>query len=239
MRAGSKSFSPTRNGGCAFALRRLSSGCRAWVQRISSRSERVSRSLCQGHPRPGDGRGGHTLMSGHLVQAIEWIFLAYFAAINLAYLVQCLFAVRSVRRYLEVVGDRRSRSGLFDGAFADQPRRARLQRIAVDRDLHQGAPAARVPGLRGCRRQRRLDRRHAREAHRGVSALPVPRGLPQAGALQSRPDDLSLRALSQSARRRQGKRRLARPTRPTPASTSAAIPSSRSSMRTACFSATP
>jgi len=40
-------------------------------------------------------------MSGQVVQAIEWIFLAYFAAINLAYLVQCLFAVRSVRRYLK------------------------------------------------------------------------------------------------------------------------------------------
>ena len=40
-------------------------------------------------------------MSGQVVQAIEWIFLAYFAAINLAYLVQCLFAIRSVRRYLK------------------------------------------------------------------------------------------------------------------------------------------
>ena len=40
-------------------------------------------------------------MSGHLVPAIEWIFLAYFAAINLAYLVQCLFAIRSVRNYLK------------------------------------------------------------------------------------------------------------------------------------------
>jgi cellulose synthase/poly-beta-1,6-N-acetylglucosamine synthase-like glycosyltransferase len=40
-------------------------------------------------------------MSGPLVQAMEWTFLAYFAAINLAYLAQCLFAVSSVRRYLK------------------------------------------------------------------------------------------------------------------------------------------
>jgi cellulose synthase/poly-beta-1,6-N-acetylglucosamine synthase-like glycosyltransferase len=40
-------------------------------------------------------------MSGDFVRAIEWIFLAYFAAINVAYLAQCLLAVRSVRRYLK------------------------------------------------------------------------------------------------------------------------------------------
>jgi cellulose synthase/poly-beta-1,6-N-acetylglucosamine synthase-like glycosyltransferase len=40
-------------------------------------------------------------MSGRFGEAIEWIFLAYFAAINLAYLAQCLLAVRSVRRYLK------------------------------------------------------------------------------------------------------------------------------------------
>ena len=40
-------------------------------------------------------------MAGHFVQALEWTFLAYFAAINLAYLAQCLFAVRSLRRYLK------------------------------------------------------------------------------------------------------------------------------------------
>src|SRR5687767_2478776 len=39
-------------------------------------------------------------MSGRFGEAIEWIFLAYFAAINLAYLAQCLLAFRSVRRYL-------------------------------------------------------------------------------------------------------------------------------------------
>ncbi len=42
-------------------------------------------------------------MSGQLVQAIEWTFLAYFAAINIAYLAQCLSAVRRVRRYLKSV----------------------------------------------------------------------------------------------------------------------------------------
>jgi cellulose synthase/poly-beta-1,6-N-acetylglucosamine synthase-like glycosyltransferase len=40
-------------------------------------------------------------MSADLAHAIEWTFLAYFAAINVAYLVQCLFAVRSIRRYLK------------------------------------------------------------------------------------------------------------------------------------------
>jgi cellulose synthase/poly-beta-1,6-N-acetylglucosamine synthase-like glycosyltransferase len=40
-------------------------------------------------------------MSADLAHAIEWTFLAYFAAINIAYLVQCLFAVRSIRRYLK------------------------------------------------------------------------------------------------------------------------------------------
>jgi cellulose synthase/poly-beta-1,6-N-acetylglucosamine synthase-like glycosyltransferase len=35
-----------------------------------------------------------------IVQAGEWIFLAYFAGINLAYLGQCFLAVRGVRRYL-------------------------------------------------------------------------------------------------------------------------------------------
>ena len=40
-------------------------------------------------------------MRGAVVQAIEWIFLAYFAAINVAYLGQMLFAIRSVRRYLK------------------------------------------------------------------------------------------------------------------------------------------
>jgi cellulose synthase/poly-beta-1,6-N-acetylglucosamine synthase-like glycosyltransferase len=40
-------------------------------------------------------------MSGEVVHAIEWIFLAYFAGINVAYLAQCLLAVRSVRRYLK------------------------------------------------------------------------------------------------------------------------------------------
>ena len=39
-------------------------------------------------------------MSGQFVQAIEWTFLAYFAGINIAYLAQCLSAVRRVRRYL-------------------------------------------------------------------------------------------------------------------------------------------
>jgi len=40
-------------------------------------------------------------MSSQFVQAVEWTFLGYFAAINLAYLAQCLLAVRSVRRYLK------------------------------------------------------------------------------------------------------------------------------------------
>jgi cellulose synthase/poly-beta-1,6-N-acetylglucosamine synthase-like glycosyltransferase len=40
-------------------------------------------------------------MVGGVVTAIEWTFLAYFVAINIAYLAQCLFAVGSVRRYLK------------------------------------------------------------------------------------------------------------------------------------------
>jgi cellulose synthase/poly-beta-1,6-N-acetylglucosamine synthase-like glycosyltransferase len=40
-------------------------------------------------------------MSDQVVQAIEWVFLGYFAAINVAYLAQCLLAVGSVRRYLK------------------------------------------------------------------------------------------------------------------------------------------
>jgi len=40
-------------------------------------------------------------MSGQFAQAIEWTFLAYFAGINIAYLAQCLSAVRRVRRYLK------------------------------------------------------------------------------------------------------------------------------------------
>lgn len=40
-------------------------------------------------------------MSQQFIEAIEWIFLAYFAGINLGYLAQCLLAVRSVRRYLK------------------------------------------------------------------------------------------------------------------------------------------
>ena len=35
-------------------------------------------------------------MASQVVQAIEWTFLAYFVAINVAYLGQCLFAVASV-----------------------------------------------------------------------------------------------------------------------------------------------
>jgi len=40
-------------------------------------------------------------MSSELINAVEWTFLAYFAAINAAYLAQCLLAVFSVRRYLK------------------------------------------------------------------------------------------------------------------------------------------
>jgi cellulose synthase/poly-beta-1,6-N-acetylglucosamine synthase-like glycosyltransferase len=40
-------------------------------------------------------------MSSQAVQVIEWTFLAYFAAINAAYLAQCLLAVFRVRRYLK------------------------------------------------------------------------------------------------------------------------------------------
>jgi cellulose synthase/poly-beta-1,6-N-acetylglucosamine synthase-like glycosyltransferase len=40
-------------------------------------------------------------MSSQVVQVIEWTFLAYFAAINAAYLAQCLLAVFRVRRYLK------------------------------------------------------------------------------------------------------------------------------------------
>jgi cellulose synthase/poly-beta-1,6-N-acetylglucosamine synthase-like glycosyltransferase len=40
-------------------------------------------------------------MPAELSHAIEWTFLAYFAAINVAYLGQCLFAVSSIRRYLK------------------------------------------------------------------------------------------------------------------------------------------
>ena len=40
-------------------------------------------------------------MSSHVVNAIEWTFLGYFAAINAAYLAQCLLAVFRVRRYLK------------------------------------------------------------------------------------------------------------------------------------------
>jgi cellulose synthase/poly-beta-1,6-N-acetylglucosamine synthase-like glycosyltransferase len=40
-------------------------------------------------------------MSDYVVQAIEWVFLGYFAAISVAYLAQCLLAVGSVRRYLK------------------------------------------------------------------------------------------------------------------------------------------
>lgn len=36
-----------------------------------------------------------------LVHAVEWLFLGYFAAINVAYLAQNLVAVRSIRRYLK------------------------------------------------------------------------------------------------------------------------------------------
>jgi cellulose synthase/poly-beta-1,6-N-acetylglucosamine synthase-like glycosyltransferase len=40
-------------------------------------------------------------MSGDFVQTVEWLFLAYFAAINVAYLAQMILAIRSVRRYLK------------------------------------------------------------------------------------------------------------------------------------------
>src|SRR5687767_7556386 len=40
-------------------------------------------------------------MPSEWVHAVEWAFLAYFAAINFAYLTQSLLAVRSVRRYLK------------------------------------------------------------------------------------------------------------------------------------------
>jgi cellulose synthase/poly-beta-1,6-N-acetylglucosamine synthase-like glycosyltransferase len=40
-------------------------------------------------------------MLDHVVEVIEWVFLAYFAGINLGYLGQCLFAVRRVRSYLK------------------------------------------------------------------------------------------------------------------------------------------
>jgi cellulose synthase/poly-beta-1,6-N-acetylglucosamine synthase-like glycosyltransferase len=40
-------------------------------------------------------------MASQVVEVVEWTFLGYFAAINLAYLAQCLLAVRSVRRYLK------------------------------------------------------------------------------------------------------------------------------------------
>jgi len=40
-------------------------------------------------------------MSSQVIQVIEWTFLAYFAAINAAYLAQCLLAVFRVRRYLK------------------------------------------------------------------------------------------------------------------------------------------
>ena len=40
-------------------------------------------------------------MASQVVQGVEWTFLAYFAAINAAYLAQCLLAVFRVRRYLK------------------------------------------------------------------------------------------------------------------------------------------
>jgi cellulose synthase/poly-beta-1,6-N-acetylglucosamine synthase-like glycosyltransferase len=39
-------------------------------------------------------------MSAGLVRTIEWVFLAYFVGINLAYLAQNLVAIRSIRRYI-------------------------------------------------------------------------------------------------------------------------------------------
>jgi cellulose synthase/poly-beta-1,6-N-acetylglucosamine synthase-like glycosyltransferase len=39
-------------------------------------------------------------MWAYFVQSVEWLFLAFFLAINIAYLAQNLIAVRSIRRYL-------------------------------------------------------------------------------------------------------------------------------------------
>lgn len=40
-------------------------------------------------------------MSATFVQSVEWVFLAYFLAINVAYLAQNLVAIASIRRYLK------------------------------------------------------------------------------------------------------------------------------------------
>src|SRR6185436_5500345 len=71
--------------------------------RLRSRgdSRAPARSRGAGHPRASHRGGGRTLMSSQLINTVEWTFLAYFAAINAAYLAQCLLAVFSVRRYLK------------------------------------------------------------------------------------------------------------------------------------------
>src|SRR5690348_4895955 len=84
---------PRREGARALA------GCRSTPSRANSHAPH--RSLRARHPRPGHRRNEGALMSAELIRTIEWTFLAYFAAISIAYLSQCLFAVRRVRRYLK------------------------------------------------------------------------------------------------------------------------------------------
>ena len=147
-------------------------------------------------------------MSGHLVPAIEWIFLAYFAAINLAYLVQCLFAVRSVRRYLKssAIDDLDpvySTVHLPISLVVPAYNESRSIVTSIKALLQLEYPDFEVVVVNDGSTDDTLEKLIA-----GFQLYPYPEAYRKQVPCQAGPDDLSVRALSQSARRRQGKRRL-------------------------------
>jgi cellulose synthase/poly-beta-1,6-N-acetylglucosamine synthase-like glycosyltransferase len=177
-------------------------------------------------------------MSSQLVNAIEWTFLAYFAAINAAYLAQCLLAVFRVRRYLKssaideldpAYSTLHLPISLVVPAYNESKSivtsvKALLQLEYPDFEVvvvNDGSTDDTLEKLVGGFQLYRYPEAYRKQVHVDPSLRRIGRR--------------AIGISASSARRTAA----ARPTRRTPVSTFAAIRSSPSSMRTACSSATP
>ena len=191
--------------------------------------------LAPAAPAP-DAPGGGAGVMHDVFSVINHIVLAYFVLLLGSYSAVTLLSWLQVRRYYRRLVharlQRSVRSQLTPPISICAPAYNEAEVIV---DAMRSMLGLRYPGARGRAHQRRLDRRHARPADRGV--LDVPRRPARAPAhpVRARARRVALAHPLQPRRRRQGERRQA-PTRSTPRSTSRATRWSAASTPTRCSS---
>ena len=228
--------SQTLNGGYATAPRRRCVPCLPRSPRPRSDRDHALQRIRARRTHACARRDEAALMD-FVVDGIQWSLLLYFVVLNAGYMVLNVLAFRELSRCMQTRALEtlpQVYSGLEIPITLIVPAYNEESTIV---DVGPVAAATELSGVRGPRRQRRLERSHARRDEARIRSRAGAGGVPGTRRVQACPRCLSIQDSPQPARDRQGERRRRR-TRSTPASTARDTRCSAVSMPTPCSSAT-